>query len=81
MAQTGDVTARDLSRGVYTPDPSGTPALPPSTQSDSPPNYGYAYETVYSRWLPVMPSLVSPDGAHDVFMIYDANRDKIHNPE
>lgn len=59
--------------GVYTPDPSGTPALPPSNQSGAPPNYGYAYDTVYSRWLPVMPSLVSPDGTHYVFMDSNAN--------
>jgi nucleoid-associated protein YgaU len=59
--------------GVYTPDPSGTPTLPPSNQSGAPPNYGYTYDAVYSRWLPVMPSLVSPDGAHYVFMDSNAN--------
>lgn len=59
--------------GVYTPDPSGTPALPNPSQSGAPSNYGYAYDTVYSRWVPVMPSLVSPDGSHYVFMDSTAN--------
>ncbi len=58
---------------VYTPDPSGEPALPGSIQSGMAPNYGYAYDTVYSRWLPVMPNLVSPDGTHYVFMDSNAN--------
>jgi LysM domain len=59
--------------GVYTPDPSGQPVLPIPDQSGPPPNYGYAYDTAYSRWLPITPSLVSPDGTHYVFMDSTAN--------
>jgi hypothetical protein len=58
---------------VYTPDPSGTPALPIPSPSGTPPNYGYAYDTAYSRWLPVTPNLVSPDGAHYVFTDSNSN--------
>ena len=58
---------------AYTPDPSGQPVLPTPNQSGPPPNYGYAYDAADSRWLPVMPSLVSPDGTHYVFTDSNAN--------
>ena len=54
--------------GVYTPDPSGQPALPTPNGLGSVTSDGFAYDSVYSRWLPVMPSLVSPDGTHYVFV-------------
>src|ERR1700704_4199627 len=59
--------------GVYTPDPSEKPVLPSPNQSGMPSNYGYTYDAVYSRWLPVMPNLVSPDRTHYVFTDSNAN--------
>lgn len=85
----GSATPRDLCRlpvvtqagngfvtypgAVYTPDPSGQPALPTPNQLGPGANDGFAYDSVFSRWLPVMPSLGSPDGTHYVFV--DSNAD------
>jgi nucleoid-associated protein YgaU len=59
--------------GVYTPDPSGTPSLPGSNQSGTTLNTQYSYDAGYSRWLPVMPGLISPDGTHYVYTDSNAN--------
>ena len=52
--------------GAFYADPAGKPVLP-GTGGANVTNYGFAYSTPISRWVPVAPSLVSPDGTRYVY--------------
>jgi len=52
--------------GTFTAEASGKPELPGSSRS-SVTNFGFAFDRPISRWVPVSPSLVSPDGSKYVY--------------
>jgi len=61
----------DPRSAVALPSPPVAPSPPPGP-GYAQPTFGMAYDRAHSRWLPVNPSLVAPDGSHYAYPSSDA---------
>jgi len=60
----------DPRSAVALPSPATAPSPPPPGYGQ--PTFGMAYDRAHSRWLPVNPSFVAPDGSHYAYPSSDA---------